>query len=68
MGSARDAYLIVLCQKRLLNLTAEVYGGIHEPEIEPESTNNYRKATRLTHAPSIFPTHLLYYAFIVVTV
>ena len=71
-GSAKDAYLIVLCQIRLLNLTAEVtaevYGGIHKPEIEPESTNNYRKATRLTHAPSFFPAHLLYYAFIVVTV
>ena len=60
MGSAKkDAYLIVLCQKRLLNLTAEVYGGIHKPDMELESTNNYRKARRLNSRTFVFPTHLL---------
>ena len=49
-------------------MTAEVYGRYTKPEIEEKAQTTTAKATRLTHAPSIFPTHLLYYAFIVVTV
>ena len=72
MGSAKDAYLIVLCQIRLLNLTAEVtaevYGGIHKTGNRTRKHKQLSQSDKTDSRTFVFPTHLLYNAFIVVTV
>ena len=40
-------------------MTAEVYGRYTKPEIEEKAQTTTAKAIRLTHAPSIFPTHFI---------